>query len=70
MGMCYSNNKQTEVEGIIKPIITKLYQNADGAPSGEMPTGGMPGEMPTGGMPGGMPGFSSPSGGENIEEVD
>merc|ERR1711997_1004863 len=45
-------DKQKEVEGICSPIISKLYQQAGGAPGG-MP--GMPGGMP--GMPGGMPGM-------------
>merc|ERR1712061_108433 len=49
-------DKQKEVEGVCNPIITKLYQQAGGAPGG-MPGGmpGMPGGMP--GMPGGMPGM-------------
>merc|ERR1711994_1031057 len=49
-------DKQKEVEGICSPIISKLYQQAGGAPGG-MPEGmpGMPGGMP--GMPGGMPGM-------------
>merc|ERR1712110_739395 len=48
-------DKQKEVEGICSPIISKLYQQAGGAPGmpGGMP--GMPGGMP--GMPGGMPGM-------------
>merc|ERR1712072_1106459 len=45
-------DKQKEVEGICSPIISKLYQQAGGAPGG-MP--GMPGGMP--GMPGGMSGM-------------
>merc|ERR1739844_284845 len=45
-------DKQKEVEGVCSPIISKLYQQAGGAPGG-MP--GMPGGMP--GMPGGMPGM-------------
>merc|ERR1712154_455449 len=59
-------DKQKEVEGVCNPIITKLYQDAEGA-------GGMP-DM--GGMPGGMPGAGGapPSGGSGsgptIEEVD
>merc|ERR1719182_1220292 len=48
--------KQKEVEGVCNPIVTKLYQQAGGAPGG-MP-GGVPGEMP-GGMPGGMNGGTS-----------
>merc|ERR1719158_1210659 len=68
-------DKQKEVEGVCNPIITKLYQQAGGAPGG-MP--GMPGGMP--GMPGGMPGMpdgmpggmpdAKGSAGPTIEEVD
>jgi heat shock 70kDa protein 1/2/6/8 len=71
------NSKQTEVEGIIKPIISKLHQNADGEEGG-MPPGGMPpGGMPPGmfdGMPPGMFGGGMPPPGDqpepSIEEVD
>lgn len=52
-------DKQKEVEGVCNPIITKLYQQAGGAP------GGMPGGMPGG--PGAAPGGA---GGPTIEEVD
>merc|ERR1712061_474944 len=57
-------DKQKEVEGICNPIITKLYQEAGGAP------GGMPGGMP--GAPGGgaAPGGGSGGAGPTIEEVD
>jgi len=57
-------DKQKEVEGICNPIITKLYQDAGGAP------GGMPGGMP--GAPGGgaAPGGGSGGAGPTIEEVD
>merc|ERR1712179_273898 len=48
--------KQKEVEGIVNPIMMKVYQAAGG---GGMPEGGMPG----GGMPGG-------GGGPTVEEVD
>merc|ERR1712113_400961 len=67
-------DQQKEVEGICSPIISKLYQQAGGAPGG-MP--GMPGGMP--GMPGGMPGMpdgmsgmpdGKASAGPTIEEVD
>merc|ERR1712059_155082 len=58
-------DKQKEVEGVCSPIISKLYQQAGGAPGG-MP-GGMPGVIP--GMPGGMPDGKS-SAGPTIEEVD
>merc|ERR1712169_173081 len=40
------DEKQKEVEAIVNPIMTKMYQQAGGA-------GGMPGSMP-GGMPGGF----------------
>merc|ERR1712196_255319 len=49
--------KQKEVEGVVNPIMMKVYQAAGG--SGEMPTGGMPG--------GGMGGGGS---GPTVEEVD
>ena len=67
--------KQKEMEGVCSPIMTKLYQSADGA-------GGMP-NFGAGGMPGGaggMPNFgganmgpgAGPTGnsGPTIEEVD
>jgi len=63
-------DKQKEVEGVCNPIITKLYQDAGGAP------GGMPGGMPDmGGMGGGMPGAGGAGAGAGgagptIEEVD
>merc|ERR1712186_77379 len=50
--------KQKEVEGIVNPIMMKVYQAAGG---GGMPEGGMPG----GGMPGGGGGV-----GPTVEEVD
>merc|ERR1711939_811480 len=53
--------KQKEVEGIVNPIMMKVYQAAGG--SGEMPTGGMPG----GGMGGGGGGGNA---GLTVEEVD
>merc|ERR1712087_507376 len=49
--------KQKEVEGVVNPIMMKVYQAAGG---GGMPEGGMPG----GGMPGGG------GGGPTVEEVD
>jgi L1 cell adhesion molecule like protein len=54
------SEKQTEVESTIKPIITKLYQEAGGA---EMP-GGAPSSMPEG--------FDQSGGSESatVEEVD
>jgi len=57
-------DKQKELEKIVMPIMTKLYQAGGGAP------GGMPGGMP-GGFPGGAP--DSGAGGNDgptIEEVD
>merc|ERR1712226_526615 len=50
--------KQKEVEGVVNPIMMKLYQAAGGA---------------EGGMPGGMPGGAAPgagAGGPTVEEVD
>jgi len=60
-------DKQKDVEGVCSPIITKLYQEAGGAPGGA-PGGGMPG-----GMPGGPPPQQQGAGsgqGPTIEEVD
>jgi len=54
--------KQKEVEGIVNPIMMKVYQAAGGAEGG-MP--GMPGGMPGGPMPG-----AEPAGGPSVEEVD
>merc|ERR1712130_753511 len=48
--------KQKEVEGIVNPIMMKVYQAAGGS---GMPEGGMPGNMPTGA-----------GGGPTVEEVD
>merc|ERR1711913_38179 len=50
--------KQKELEGVVNPIMMKVYQAAGG---GEMPEGGMPG----GGAP---PGAGA--GGPTVEEVD
>jgi len=65
--------KLKELEGIVQPIMVRMYQAAGAA--GGMPEGGMPGGM--GGMPGGFPGASSSSSeskpassGPKIEEVD
>ena len=33
------NDKQSEVESVIKPIITKLYENANPDATGGMPSG-------------------------------
>merc|ERR1711904_758359 len=51
--------KQKEIEGIVNPIMMKVYKAAGG--SGEMPTGGIPG----GGMGGG-----GGNAGPTVEEVD
>merc|ERR1711904_321154 len=54
--------KQKELEGVVNPIMMKVYQAAGG---GGMPEGGMPG----GGMPGGAPPGAG-AGGPTVEEVD
>merc|ERR1711963_722270 len=53
--------KQKELEGVVNPIMMKVYQAAGGG--GEMPEGGMPG----GGFGGAAPGGA---GGPTVEEVD
>merc|ERR1739848_834447 len=53
--------KQKELEGVVNPIMMKVYQAAGGG--GGMPEGGMPG----GGFDGGAPGGA---GGPTVEEVD
>jgi len=53
--------KQKELEGIVNPIMMKVYQAAGG---GGMPEGGMP---PGGGFDGGAGGGGS---GPTVEEVD
>merc|ERR1711968_139271 len=55
--------KQKELEGIVNPIMMKVYQAAGG--SGGMPEGGMPGGGYGGGAPPGAGG-----GGPTVEEVD
>merc|ERR1712072_1309189 len=52
--------KQKELEGVVNPIMMKVYQAAGG------------GGMPEGGMPGGMDGNAAPGGGggPTVEEVD
>merc|ERR1711965_395521 len=52
--------KQKELEGVVNPIMMKVYQAAGG---GGMPEGGMPG----GGFDGGAGGNA---GGPTVEEVD
>merc|ERR1719453_689682 len=53
--------KQKELEGVVNPIMMKVYQAAGGG--GGMPEGGMPG-----GFGGGAPGGGG--GGPTVEEVD
>ena len=53
--------KQKELEGVVNPIMMKVYQAAGG---GGMPEGGMPG----GGFDGGAP--AGGAGGPTVEEVD
>merc|ERR1711957_1033284 len=50
--------KQKELEGVVNPIMMKVYQAAGG------------GEMPEGGMPGAGGGAPPPGGGPTVEEVD
>merc|ERR1712146_545077 len=55
--------KQKELEGVVNPIMMKVYQAAGGG--GGMPEGGMPG--------GGFGGGGAPGGGSSgptVEEVD
>jgi len=52
-------SKQKELEGVVNPIMMKVYQAAGGS---GMPEGGMPG--------GGMPGAGGGGGGPTVEEVD
>merc|ERR1712236_2997 len=40
-------DKQKELEGVCNPIISKLYQGAEGAPGGGAPGGGTSGQGPT-----------------------
>jgi len=51
--------KQKELEGVVNPIMMKVYQAAGGAPDGGMPGGGMPVGTAGGG-----------GGGPTVEEVD
>merc|ERR1712039_1006060 len=55
--------KQKELEGVVNPIMMKVYQAAGGG--GGMPEGGMPGGGFGGGPPPGAGG-----GGPTVEEVD
>jgi len=60
------DHKMTELEGIVNPIMTRLYQSAGGAPGGMPDMGGMGGGFPGGN--GGAP--SGSSSGPTVEEVD
>merc|ERR1712151_731663 len=51
--------KQKELEGVVNPIMMKVYQAAGGA-----------GGMPEGGMPGGGAAPGPGAGGPTVEEVD
>merc|ERR1711865_540000 len=52
--------RQKELEGVVNPIMMKVYQAAGGSPDGGMP----------GGMPGGAPPAGGGAGGPTVEEVD
>ena len=63
------DNKQKEIEKIVNPIITKLYQQGGGGEGGfpGAGAGGFPGSTGAhGGFPGGAPHHNEPS----VEEVD
>ena len=51
--------KQKELEGVVNPIMMKVYQAAGGS-----------GGMPDGSMPGGAPPPGAGAGGPTVEEVD
>merc|ERR1712159_985311 len=51
--------KQKELEGVVNPIMMKVYQAAGGG-----------GDMPDMGGMGGAPGGAPPTGGPTVEEVD
>merc|ERR1719499_454642 len=53
------DGKQKELEGVVNPIMMKVYQAAGGG-----------GGMPEGGMPGGAPPPGAGAGGPTVEEVD
>jgi len=71
------DHKTAELEKVVNPIMTKLYQGAGGAPGGGMP-GGMPGGFPggaggfpgAGGAPGGAGAGAGAGTGPTVEEVD
>jgi len=61
------DHKTSELEKVVNPIMTKLYQSTGGAPGGA--PGGFPGGA--GGFPGaGAPGGASAGAGPTVEEVD
>jgi len=80
------DHKQKELENIVNPIMTKMYQSSGGMPGGPGGMPGGPGGFPGGGFPGGFPGgpggfpggpgqgqppsSSGPSSGPKVEEVD
>merc|ERR1711861_86870 len=55
--------KQKELEGVVNPIMMKVYQAAGGG-------GDMPGGMPGGAAPGGASPPTAGAGGPTVEEVD
>ena len=61
-------NKQKEVEAVVNPIMTKMYQQAGGAPgAGGMPGGFDPSQFAgAGGAAGGAPGAGEPK----VEDID
>ncbi|KAI8073347.1 hsp71-like protein [Gongronella butleri] len=61
-------SKQKELEEIVNPIMTKMYQGAGGAPGGA--PGAAPGGFPGGAAPGGFPGAGGDASEPTIEEVD
>jgi len=67
-----TKKKREELEEICKPIITKLYQGAGGAPGGGGPGGFDPSQFGGGGEGGddGSEASSQAKKGPKIEEVD
>jgi len=71
------DHKTSELEKVVNPIMTKLYQAAGGPPGGAPGgAGGFPGGFPGAGGAGGFPGGGAPGGGASagtgptVEEVD
>lgn len=60
--------KRKELEDLVMPIMSKIYQNTGGAPSSGMPSG-FPGNMP-GGFPSTAPKSSDNDSDIKIEEID